>query len=460
MTMRACLLLMPILVGSPLYAADPVEGLDEYVTAAMVQWQVPGASIAIVKDGEVVLMRGYGVTRNDDGHAVTPETIFPLASITKNFTATALGVLVEEGKVGWDDPVVKHLPGIRFSDDYRTQHTTICDLLCHRTGLERGDMLPRRNDVTNEEILRRIRYLQPVHGFREKWEYNNLMYYLAGEVVAKASGRDWEQFLAERLLQPLDMNSTTTRHPESPSNRTAVPHRLIDGKPIPDEPLVSVSKFSPAGSMHSTAADMAKWLLASLASLDHERALLKPETRRLMQSIHMSVPAAWDRTGNPYAARFYGWGFGWRVLDYRGRKLCYHGGSSGAMFAVMPEERLGVVILTNLHWTTLSGMLMYDLLDAWLVGPERDLIYRDLAKDLVAAGLAVVRYDNRGVRCNEMTMPPSPESGQDQDAEFAASIPSVLPEPRGSSGIQAAGTPCVRANQQPDRWTKRRKPNS
>ena len=170
--------------------------------------------------------------------------------------------------------------------------------------------------------------------------------------------------------------------------------------------------------MHSTAADMAKWLLASLASLDHERALLKPETRRLMQSIHMSVPAAWDRTGNPYAARFYGWGFGWRVLDYRGRKLCYHGGSSGAMFAVMPEERLGVVILTNLHWTTLSGMLMYDLLDAWLVGPERDLIYRDLAKDLVAAGLAVVRYDNRGVRCNEMTMPPSPESGQDQDAEF------------------------------------------
>ena len=354
-----------------LVAADPLEPIDDYINAAIKEWEVPGAAIAIVKDGEVVLARGYGATKLGDNQPVNAETVFPLASITKNFTATALALLVEEGRLAWDDPVTKHLPQVRFADEYRTKHLTIRDLLCHRTGLERGDLLPRRGDVPIEEVVRRVRFLQPASGFRAKWGYNNLMYYVAGAVAAKAASSTWGKLVIKRLLNPLEMTSTATAAHRIQSKNRANRHRLIDGKVTPaalDEPSIGIS---PAGSIESNAADMAKWLLAALAPDDTDNALLKQSTRREMQSIHMSVPVTWDRSGNPYAARFYGWGLGWTVLDYQGRKLCYHGGSSGTMFAVMPEENIGVAILTNQDWTNLAGMLMYDVLDAYLSGPEK-----------------------------------------------------------------------------------------
>ena len=355
----------------PLAAADPLEPFDNYINVAMKEWRVPGAAVSIVKDGKVVLSRGYGVRKLGDKQRVNAETLFPLASITKNFTATALALLVEEGRLAWDDAVTKHLPNVKFPDAYRTEHLTIRDLLCHRTGLERGDLLPRRADVSIDAVVRRVRFLQPASEFRAKWGYNNLMYYVAGAVAAKVTDSSWEDLIAKRLLNPLEMKSTATAAGRVQSENRAYRHRLLDDKVIPaalEEARIGVS---PAGSMQSNAGDMANWLLAALADDDTRSSLLKQSTRREMQSMQMSIPVTWGRTGNPYAARFYGWGLGWTVLDYQGRKLCYHAGSSGTMLAIMPEENIGVVILTNQEWTSLAGMLMYDVLDAYLSGPNK-----------------------------------------------------------------------------------------
>lgn len=358
-----------VMSGSALVAAEPFEELDDYVTSAMTEWRVPGVAIAVVKDGEVVLARGYGVKRIGGTEPVDAETLFPLASITKNFTATAIALLAEDGKLDWDDPVTKHLPNVQFSDAYRTEHVTIRDLLCHRTGLERGDLLPRRGDVSRSEVIHRIRYLQPASGFRSKFGYNNLMYILAGEVVGSVSGQPWEDFVTEELFERLDMNSTAPLRDRIRSENRATSHGLVDGKVVAVESEDDDHVVAPAGSIQSNATDLAKWLQASLA--DDDTTFLNLNTRREMQSLQMSIPVMWDRGDNNYAARFYGAGLGWTILDYRGRKICDHAGSAGTMIAIMPEERIGVAVLTNQGWSNLAGMLMYDAFDAYLRGPNR-----------------------------------------------------------------------------------------
>lgn len=350
--------------------AERFDGFDDYVEAARRHWQVPGVAVAIIKDGEIVLARGYGWRTIDRSSPVDAETVFPLASITKNFTATATALLVDQGKLQWDDPVRAHLPEIQFSDSYRTEHTTIRDLLSHRTGLERGDLLPRRRDISRSEVIRRIRYLQPTSDFRSQWGYNNLMYILAGEVIGTATDSSWKDFVTEHLFHPLEMNDTAAVRKRIGSRNRATAHRLIDGKLRSVERAIPDHVMGPAGAAHSNVIDMAKWLTACLPPQPSKVPLIRPTTLREMQSLQTSIPVTWDRGNNPYAARFYGSGLGWMVLDYRGRMVCNHGGSAGTMMAIMPEEGIGVVVLTNLDWTNLAGMLMYDVFDAYLEGAE------------------------------------------------------------------------------------------
>ncbi|MEZ6040059.1 MAG: serine hydrolase domain-containing protein [Planctomycetaceae bacterium] len=368
---RRSLLLMFVLLQCPFALPDDVlDGFDSYVVDAMQERGIPGASIAIIRNGDVLLSRGYGVTRLGGNDEVTSTTRFPLASITKNFIATALAVMVEEGKIAWDDPVVQHLPELRFCDDYRTQHTTIRDLVCHRTGLERGDLLPSRGDVSPKEIVERVRYLQPVSGLREKSTYNNLMFYVLGEVISRTSGTSWEEFVRNRLLTPLNMQSTSTTRRSEPDESPTTIHQWVDGELQPVElPEAAMKYTSPAGSIRSTSDDMAKWMLAAMASDESNHRLLKFQTRRMMQTIHMSIPVTWNQEGNPYAARFYGTGLGWEVMDYRGR-LCFHGGSTGTVYAIMPEEMIGVTILTTREWSQFPNAGMYDVLDALIDGPN------------------------------------------------------------------------------------------
>ena len=338
---------------------DRFSGMDTYIRAAMGKWQVPGLAIAVVKDDEVVLARGYGVCELGKDRRVTTDTAFPLASSWKSFLAAAVGLLVAEGKLRWDDPVARHLPDFELSDPYLTEHVTLRDLLCHRTGLRRCDLVGDR--FGPEEIQRRVKYIPLAADFRTKLTYSNAMYTVLGEVVTRVSGRPSERFIAERILRPLDMTSTIPAT-VVPPDRRALRHWRSDAG-IVARPL--------SADIYSTAGDMARWLRLQLAEGTYgDRRVLEPEVVREMHALQFSVPIASRPKGNTYAARFYGSGLGWFVQDYRGRKVVSHGGSWGAMVAMIPEEKLGVVVLSNLDLESLPGLLMYDVFDAYLVGPE------------------------------------------------------------------------------------------
>ena len=351
-----------------LSAEDPLAGADAYIEAAMPKWQVPALAIAVVKDGQVVLVRGYGVRTVGNDEPVEGQTVFRLASISKTFAAATVGLLVDEGKLAWDDPVKKHLPEFELADPYLTQHTTLRDLLSHRVGLETGDIVARRGDLTRDEILSRLKYLQPYSTFRGRFKYSNLMYVAAGEAASRASGQSWEDFVARRLIEPLGMRSTTPTFARLQSKNLAIPYRLHNGQRQAVTTAPIIDAVAPAGSVHSSAEDMAQWLRLWLGegTLDGQT-ILKRDTVREMLAMHSATPIKHRDASNVYAARFFGWGLGWSVLDYRGRKIHTHAGGSGTFIGFMPEERIGVVVLTNLEFTNLGGMLMYDVFDAYLL---------------------------------------------------------------------------------------------
>ena len=360
-------------IPASLAADNALAGIDAYLEAAMPKWQVPALSIAVVKDGQVVLARGYGTSEVGSSRRVNEQTIFRLASITKTFTAATVALLVDEGKLAWDDPVKKHLPAFELADPYLTENTTLRDLLSHRVGLETGDIVARRGDLKRDEILGRLKFLRPYSPFRGRLKYSNLMYVAAGEAVARVSGQSWEDLATERLFVPLGMQATTPTFARLRSENLTVAYRLHDGKlqAVTTAPLIDA--VAPAGSAHSTAEDMAQWLKFWLAEGEVAgQPLLKRQTIREMLAMHSASPVTRrDDSTNNYAARFFGWGLGWSVLDYRGQKIHTHAGGSGTFIGLAPEAGIGVVVLTNLEFTNLGGMLMYDVFDAYRFGPDK-----------------------------------------------------------------------------------------
>jgi CubicO group peptidase (beta-lactamase class C family) len=343
-----------------------------YIQEAMTKWEVPGLAIAVVKDGQLVLARGYGTCAIGSDRPVTKDTVFAIASCTKSFTAACLGMLVDEGKLNWDDPVQKHLPSFALADSYVSQQVTLRDLLCHRTGLVRGDLLSVKGDLDREEILRRTRFLGQAAPFRTKVTYNNVMYGVLGQVIAQQSGTPWEQFVTERIFQPLELKATFVARAKVPAERLAVRHRPYDGQVLPVRTPIWDELVAPAGAIHASVVDMAQWLKLHLQEGQHDgRRLLKADTVRDMHALVQSIPIRWRADANRYRAKLVGTGLGWFVRDYQGRKVVQHGGGWGADTALVPEENLAVVVLSNRDWNGLVSMLCYDVIDAYLVGPER-----------------------------------------------------------------------------------------
>ena len=345
-------------------AAEPFAGMDPYIGAAMKKWEVPGLAIAVVKDGEVVLVRGYGVGELGTDRKVTGDTPFTIASCTKSFTATAVGILLEEGKLKWDDPVARHLPGFELYSRELTEHVTLRDLLVHRTGLPGCDMLGEGAGFDPQKILSRLKYVQPVAELRTRHIYSNWNYTALGEVVTHVSGKPHDQFVAERIFKPLGMDSTTFDPAEIMDGDLALRHWRSDAgiaaRPAPKT----------GGGIYSTVRDMAQWVKFQLAEgTFHGKQLLKPETIREMHALQFSIPLSSRPKDNVYAAHFYGSGLGWSTQDYRGRKIVLHTGAWGAITAIMPDEKLGVVVLSNLDLESIAGLLMYDVFDAYLVDP-------------------------------------------------------------------------------------------
>ncbi len=377
---RSAVLLAALLFATSAAAQrGPLRGLDAYAEDALRDWNVPGMAVAVVKDDSVVYMRGFGVRELGRPEPVDAHTSFAIASTTKAFTATAVAMLVDEGKVRWDDPVSRHVPGFGVAaDPGLSGELTVRDLLAHRTGLPTADLLWYASGSTSDDILRRMRFVRPFAAPRSRYMYNNNAYMLAGMVVENASGMPWAEFVRTRILQPLGMNETLTGFQGLDARgNVAAPHVEVRDtvRPIPYRDFDNIG---PAGSMNSSVHDMTRWIRAQLAGgvrPDGER-LVSEIQQREMQAPQFIIPQAQFYPGARLARpNFTAYGLGWFMQDYRGRKLVMHTGSidgMSALLALVPEERLGFVVYLNLDHAELRHALMYRVIDAYLGGPERD----------------------------------------------------------------------------------------
>lgn len=372
---------------------DPFVDFDAYAQAALHDWKTPAMAVSVVKDGRVVFARGYGVRRLGGKDAVDTDTVFPVASITKAFNATALAMLVDAGKLAWMDPVTRHLPDFQLRDPCLTREVRIADLLSHRTGLEDPDVLTCSGQLTRDELIRRARFLPQVVPFRTEYRYNNLGPIIAGEILEKISGQSWPDFLRQRIFKPLEMNSTVPDVlelqgvPNVATSYVTVQGKLQEDKswnlPLGEGWRRYRETIRPAGSICSTASDLAKFLIFQLADGEyHGRRLVRAETIVEMQTLHSAAALKKPPDSNlPYAKFVYGAGLGWQIRDYRGRKLVMHGGSTGTVMGLMPEEKLGVVVLTNLG-CGIQYMALHDILDRML-GIPRTTTNREWVTDTI-----------------------------------------------------------------------------
>jgi len=346
----------------------------------MRDWKIPGLSIAVVKDGDVIYAKGFGVRRAGAAETVDARTLFGMMSTTKAMTALAVAMLVDEGKLAWDDPVTRHLPWFQLSDPAVTRELTVRDLLRHNSGLGEADLLWVRGDLSTRQILERVRGLKLAYSMRSGFVYQNVMYQVAGEVVAAASGMPWARFVKTRIMDPIGMTPsqpTLEAVLASRDDNMSAAHFEIDGaiRAIAEQPVDPVAA---AGAAWSSAEDVGKWLRfwldegrvngAPLVSEANFRELLKPQA--VIPTIGGFYP-----TATITKPRWMTYGLGWFQQDYRGRFVAMHTGSIDgrtAIMALVPDEKVGVYVFGNLDHAEFRHALMWHVIDAFLGGPSRD----------------------------------------------------------------------------------------
>jgi CubicO group peptidase (beta-lactamase class C family) len=396
------------LTTAPAAAQRPdVRALDRSIAEARSKWEVPGLAVAIVKDGRVVLAQGYGVRDIREPGAVDEHTLFAVASNTKAFTAAALAMLADEGRLSWDDRVRDHLPWFELYDPYVSAELRIRDLLSHRSGLGTysGDLLWYGTGYSAEEVVRRARLVPQAGSFRASYGYSNLMFIAAGEVIAAVSGEPWSAFVRRRILAPLGMDRTVLSTDSlALRDNVATPHGHWEGERVAF-PWYNWDAMGAAGGIISSVAEMAEWMKVQLARgvVAEGDTLFQPRRSAEMWTVHtpLAVGAA-SRELYP-TTNFRGYGLGWSLNDYKGRLVASHGGGYDGMFSrvvLVPEERLGVVVLTN-SMTGISTAIANLVLDAYFGGDRRD--WSDLL--LARARAADAEETARRARVVEQTLP-------------------------------------------------------
>jgi CubicO group peptidase (beta-lactamase class C family) len=365
-------------------AAASAFSLEQDVTRVMKAFDVPGIAIAIVKDGQVVAAQGFGVRKLGEPAAVDGQTLFEIASNSKAFTAAALAMLVDEGKLKWDDPVVKHLPDFQMYDAYVTREMTIRDLLVHRSGLGlgAGDLLwwPTTTFST-DEIIERLRYIKPATSFRNSYAYDNLLYIVAGKIIAQKSGKSWGETVRERILNPIGMHGTTTSLLENKGRPNASnAHSKINDK-IAAVKSMPVDNAVGAVGINTNAEDIARWMKVLLDGGRVEgkqgtdgKALRLWSEAQAREMWTAQTPMKINQPKPPLAAtkpNFYAYGLGFQLRDYKGQLVAMHGGALQGFYSrvlLVPESKLGVAILTNAESGGALNALQYRLLDQYMTG--------------------------------------------------------------------------------------------
>lgn len=353
--------------------------LDLAIRKGMKDWGVPGLSVAVVRRDSVLLLKGYGVLQVGDPAPVDQNTLFGMMSTTKAMTAMAIAMLVDDGRLGWDDPVTRWVPEFAMPDAWVTENLRVIDLLTHNTGLGNADLLWSRHDLDAPEIYRRLRLLRPAYPLRGGFVYQNIMYGLAGEIVTRASGLSYGEFLRRRLLGPLGMTRTypslAAMEAAEEGNRSRAHYRIRDTVRVIDDESVDV--LASAGGVWSTAADMASWLrfLLDSARVGGTRLVSDSNFRRLFQPQSFVGPDEYYASARLTQPRWTTYGLGWFQQDYRGHYIAFHTGSLDgrtAIIGLVPEERAGIYVFGNLDHAELRHALMFRAFDLFLGGPPRD----------------------------------------------------------------------------------------
>ncbi|MFD0738421.1 serine hydrolase [Lysobacter koreensis] len=378
----------PVAVPAQTTALPPqLHDLDTYIEGVRKQFDVPGIAVAIVKDGQVVLERGYGVRALGNPAPVTADTLFAIASNTKAFTAASLSILADEGKLDLDDRVVQHLPWFQMSDPYVTREMRVRDLLAHRSGLGlgAGDLLYwPGTDYSTEEVARRLKDVPLTGSFRGQYAYDNILYGVAQLVIEQASGQSYADFLRTRILAPLGMHDTRFNADAlKPGDNVATGYAKADFTDLQPAPRMSWGNVSGAGGLYSSAHDMGAWMRMQLAGGTYTDAAGQPQRlfsekrQDAMWSVITPMPISTPSVPEllPAKPNFLGYGEGWQLSDYRGQKLVWHTGGWPGMVSrvtMVPQHELGVVVLTSAEVSGAFHAITLRVLDAYLDAPKTD----------------------------------------------------------------------------------------
>ncbi len=322
--------------------AGALDDLDSIVESALETFAVPGTSVGVVVDNKIVLAKGYGTCCVHTEQAVTPHTLFAIGSCTKAFTAFILAQLVEEGLVRWDEKVVTYLPAFSLMDSHATTHLTVRDLLSHRSGLPRHDFVWYNADLSRSELLNRLAHLEPSFDLREKFQYNNMMFLVAGLVIESVTGQSWEEAVFSRLFVPLGMERSNFSVAVSQQGEDfACPHALVDEK-VCQVAFRNISTMGPAGSINASVLDMLQWIKVHLSDGSN---LISKETLKEMHTLQMPFTS-------PYSDEEYhlGYGLGWMLGVHKGHYVVFHGGGIDGFISqvvLFPQKGIGIVVLSN-----------------------------------------------------------------------------------------------------------------
>lgn len=351
------------------------DSLDVYVNRAITEWQIPGVSVCVVKNGKILVMKGYGIKETGTSDKVDENTLFMIGSNTKAFTATALAMLEADKKISLNDKVQKWLPGFKLYDPWVAKEANIRDLLCHRLGFEtfQGDFMYFDSDLSAQQVYERFAKVKPLYGFRTKWGYTNAAFGVGGEVIYKASGKTWAEFITEKIFNPLGMsNSLALSKDIKTATNKATAHTVVMGE-LKKIPYGNIDNIAPAGSISSSVNDMSKWVMALLNNGRVDGKEIIPANAINETRTPHSIMGNGGHMFNK--SHFDLYGLGWFLTEYAGRKIVAHtGGVNGFVTSVclIPEEKLGIIVLTNTDANNFYEALRNEIQDACLGLPYRN----------------------------------------------------------------------------------------
>ncbi len=357
-----------LLIAAVAWAQTPGLGdFDAFITAAIKDWKMPGAAVAIVHDGKVIHSKGYGFRNIEKQLPVTPQTLFAIGSITKSFTVLTLGTLVDEGKLDWDKPVRDYVPGFKLYDPVATERLTPRDLVTHRSGLPRHDLVWYNSTFTRKEMIERLRYLEPTKDLRTTYQYNNLMFMTAGYLAGQLAGTSWEDLVRQRIFAPLNMKRSNFSVEDSKKDPDAArPYQKVKEE-LKEIPFRGLDEVGPAGSINSCTDDLSRYLLLQLnKGKSGARQVVSESTLLQIHTPQMVTGDAflrWPELGHS------AYGMGWIISTYRGFKMVQHGGAIdgfNALVTFLPQRNIGAVILVNRGGTALPQIVAYNVFDRLL----------------------------------------------------------------------------------------------